>query len=91
MNSIRLFQALSLLSETVSLVVVRNPFSRLVSVYFQKMIDLRDKAWKETVDGVIRLFRSHASKSYEGKMERTATRDEEGNYAFVGDDPHYAK
>ena len=71
-----------------SLVIVRNPLSRLSSVYHQKIIDLGMGPWKGFNDALIGLYRTNVDRA------RAKKEKEHGyirNYEFKGDDPRYPR
>ena len=68
-----------------SIVIVRHPFTRLASVYFQKVIELsqKDPSWKKFNQNLIDYYRNGSNKA-------TLRPTVESVMPFPGDDPKYA-
>ena len=49
-------------ADFTSLVISRHPFSRIASVYYQKLIDLGQSSWSPITERIIKKFRSEEKK-----------------------------
>ena len=77
----------SLLDGFTSLVIVRNPFSRLVSTYLQKVIDLSQKEWKSITEFMKDNFRTVERKQKIKEMEANGIT----KFDYLGDDPQFVR
>jgi len=57
-------------NKTLSLIIHRNPLSRLQSVYYQKFIDLGNSSWKGKTDQIISSYRKEINTKFKQSLDQ---------------------